>query len=156
MNYLRLFFLALALFCTYLQAQNAHRPLKIEYLEINQGIPLSAQLIVDNNEAYYSSSFDDSLSEETTFSMNDVVITARTSQLKYNLQTDSIYQIAKMKKIHPKGVLIGEKREEIRWLFVDSTREINGHLCKLAKGSFRGRLYHAWYDPEVNTKRVGP
>ncbi len=85
-----------------------------------------------------------------------ILDTSSALQMRYDRQSDSICYTANMKRVHPEGVLIGEKRQAIEWNFVDSTKVIDGHPCSLAEGLFRGRKYLAWYNPEIDANKLGP
>lgn len=41
------------------------------------------------------------------------------------------------------------------WVLIDSTKNINKYTCKLAKTKFWGRIYYAWYTPDIPASK-GP
>lgn len=147
---------ALCLVTFNVQSQHTSQFPKFDYQIRNRGFISNAHLYIYPAEVYYIVNYNDSAAVALADSMNVMVNTRKSLQLKYNKLSDSIYEVATMKSIYPQGVLIAEKRKAIKWEFVDSTKEINGYLCKLAKGSFRGREYCAWYSLDIDATEIGP
>lgn len=139
-------------------AQNLTKALKIDYEVVKyKGAQADkAQLYIYSKGAYYAASYDDSVTEAIGSTSEHMPNTSSYIQMRYEKSSDSIYSLAKMKNLHPKGVLIGEKRKAIEWNFIDSNRLIDGHLCQLVEGSFRGRKYIVWCNPNIDARRIGP
>ena len=139
-------------------AQNSTKALKIDYQVLMQkeDKAVSAQLYIYSKSAYYTTNYDDSITQALGSSSESILDTSSAMQMRYNRPSDSFYYTAKMKRVHPEGVLIGEKRKTIEWNFIDSTKVIDGHPYSLAEGIFRGRKYLAWYNPEIDANKLGP
>lgn len=52
-------------------------------------------------------------------------------------------------KINTNKYIYEEKKEQINWAILPDTLTILNYLCQKATGSFRGRIYTAWFTPEV-------
>ncbi|GEM_PF-4807984 len=143
-------FLLLSPFC--LISQDPETVLKIEYdWSCSFCASLGFQSTLYSNED--GSVFE--FKEKTNQVVKDAIVDSSTRFIVYKLKSDSIYEEAFMNSIDPKGVLIGEKRQPIDWVLTDSIKLIDNRKCKFATGSFRGRKYNVWYDPEVETQ-TGP
>ncbi len=139
-------------------AQNSEPNLKIDYqITLYEGAQVDyAQLHVYSSGAYYASKYDAAATEAKDYSGERIVDTGSAAYIQYDQQSDSIFSLAKMKDRDPQEVLIGEKRQEIKWLLVDSVKVIDGQPCKFAQGNFRGRKYIAWYNPSIDVNEIGP
>ena len=153
----QILFLSL-LFSTLCHAQKSAETLKLKYKVHTSSVNQvdTALLYVQSNAAFYIARYDDSATEAIGGTTASVMDPSGTLQMHYSKSSDSILYLGVMKTINPEGVIIGEKRESIKWELIDSLKVINGRSCKFAKGSFRGRSYHVWYDPELNTYEIGP
>lgn len=124
--------------------------LKIEYqhgCSFCASYRFTAKLFLFDEEVFYTYKHDPRASAPAEG--HSVIIDTTTLHIRYDLKSDSIYQLGAMRSINPNGILIAEKRNPIDWLLKDSVKVIEGRFCKLAVGDFRGRQYYAWYDPNV-------
>lgn len=140
----------------FLVAQSNEVTIKIDYdwtCEFCAGKGFNSTLYSGPEGALFE--FSEKLLGPSNTGSESVIIDTATRLMKYNSRSDSIFQMGFMRSIDSNGVLICEKRLAINWLLVDSTKEIDGHICRLAIGEFRGREYSAWYDPEIRVNH-GP
>lgn len=150
--------IGLIIFGNICYAQMPDGGLKLEYQVYTSSVNQidMAKLYIQNEGAYYTSQYSDSATKKiggTSASISDSSIKV---QIYYQKTNDSIFTVSSRENEHTESLIIGELREIIHWELKDSTKLINHHNCKLATGDFRGRTYWAWYDPEINTKEMGP
>lgn len=137
-------------------AQKNSRLIKISY---QQGCSFCAEerfvaaLYVYQDGAFYTYKHDSTGLTEAV--EHTAILDTTTGHIRFDRKSDSIFQLGFLRAINPKGILIAEKRKTINWVLIDSVRIIDNHKCQYAIGDFRGRQYHAWYDPEVDLN-VGP
>ncbi len=142
-------FLSCLYFTVNAQSKSMNR--KIEYHQTGRSgsLEIKSCLYVYNEGSFYTYAFDYSNPNRDEDPSSSEVMDDRTYYIRYSIEKDSIYELAYMKSLHPGGILLGEKRETIAWELMDSTKVINGHFCKFARASFRGREYLVWYDPLI-------
>lgn len=52
-------------------------------------------------------------------------------------------------------VYVQEQKYKMNWKLINETKKFGKRICKKAQTSFRGRIYTAWYSPEIITN-IGP
>ena len=146
-------------FCCIFSTANAQDNPTLKKIEYEQGCSFCAgerftsTLYVYEEGAFYNIKLDESY---TPSEPDQSIITNNTTRhIRYDLKSDSIFELGAMRSINPQGIIIAEKRKPIDWNLLDSSRVINGHSCKLGIGDFRGRQYYAWYDPSIKISK-GP
>ncbi|MGK0379874.1 MAG: GLPGLI family protein [Patiriisocius sp.] len=145
-------FIVLLLTPAYLKSQYSDTVLKIEYdwsCSFCASLGFHSTLYSNENGSVFT------FKEKTNNGNEITIIDTSTKFIIYKFKSDSIFEKTSMNSISPNGILIGEKRQPIDWVLIDSIKVIDKRRCKFASGSFRGRKYSAWYDPEVQSK-TGP
>ena len=44
---------------------------------------------------------------------------------------------------------IYEKKDELKWILLDSTKNVGDYHCRYAQSKFRGRVYNVWYTTDI-------
>ena len=90
------------------------------------------------------------IDKTTEVSENEsIIIDDSYKHIRYDSNSDSIFQLGYLSSISPNKILIAEKSDKINWNLKDSTKMIMNNLCHFAVGEFRGRTYYAWYNPSI-------
>lgn len=115
-------------------------------------------LLTFNNFSYKYSSYisyiDDSISKSRTLLASDY--SKNITETKYTRRTieELFYFFDKNEFyfVHPwigEKIVIENSIDKIDWKIQDSTKEVKGLNCVLAEAKFKGRIYNAWFCPEI-------
>lgn len=107
-----------------------------------------ANLWTANDRSLYEVSPIDNMIEGTKEAHDGSVVVVKNDDFKYQLYNNG--KILKIKdQLQDEVYYLQEELPVVNWIKVNKTKTSNGIVLKMAKTTFRGRDYIAWYDDDV-------
>ncbi len=147
---LKYIFLSLILITQFLQSQDVHYKIKIEYLTtISWETPQTYNTTLFVNDS--TSLFLFKKNRESTFDSN---AEKKTFNLVIGNEMPNFYfnkngYYTSSEQIFNKYFIVKDSFPNIKWKITNESKIINNFTCKKATGNFRGRTYNVWFTEEI-------